>query len=119
MGAVVKILDNQGEPLPTGQTGRIFVANAISFEGYTSGDDKERLGSMVSSGDVGHFDENGRLFIDGRDDDMIVSGGENVYPREVEEALSSHEAVAAAAVIGVPDEEWGEVVKDSKSEMRS
>jgi acyl-CoA synthetase (AMP-forming)/AMP-acid ligase II len=111
LGTVVKILDNQGEPLSTGQTGRIFVANAISFEGYTSGDDKERLGSMVSSGDVGHFDENGRLFIDGRDDDMIVSGGENVFPREVEDLIAEHERIEEAAVIGVSDPEWGQRLK--------
>ena len=111
LGAIVKILDNQGEPLPTGQTGRIFVSNAISFEGYTSGDDKERLGSMVSSGDVGHFDENGRLFIDGRDDDMIVSGGENVFPREVEDLIAGHEQVEEVAVIGVSDPDWGQRLK--------
>jgi fatty-acyl-CoA synthase len=111
LGTVVKILDNQGEPLPTGQTGRIFVANSISFEGYTSGDDKERLGSMVSSGDVGHFDEDGLLFIDGRDDDMIVSGGENVFPREVEDLIAGHDRVEEAAVVGVSDPEWGQRLK--------
>jgi acyl-CoA synthetase (AMP-forming)/AMP-acid ligase II len=111
LGTVVKILDNQGEPLPQGETGRIFVANAISFEGYTSGDDKERLGSMVSSGDVGHFDENGRLFVDGRDDDMIVSGGENVFPREVEDLIAAHDRVEEVAVIGVSDADWGQRLK--------
>ena len=111
LGTVVKILDNQGEPLPTGQTGRIFVANAISFEGYTSGDDKERLGSMVSSGDVGHFDEEGRLFIDGRDDDMIVSGGENVFPREVEDLIGGHDKVEEVSVIGISDPDWGQRLK--------
>ena len=111
LGTVVKILDNQGEPLASGQTGRIFVSNAISFDGYTSGDDKERLGSMVSSGDVGHFDENGRLFIDGRDDDMIVSGGENVFPREVEDLIAGHERVEEVAVIGVSDPDWGQRLK--------
>ena len=111
LGAVVKILDNQGELLPDGQTGRIFVANAISFEGYTSGDDKERLGGLVSSGDVGHFDEGGRLFIDGRDDDMIVSGGENVFPREVEDLIAGHEQIEEVAVIGVSDPDWGQRLK--------
>ncbi|MGB5545400.1 MAG: AMP-binding protein, partial [Polyangiales bacterium] len=111
LGTVVKILDPQGEPLPSGQTGRIFVANGISFEGYTSGDDKERLGSMVSSGDVGHFDENGRLFVDGRDDDMIISGGENLFPREVEDLIAGHDEVEEAAVIGVSDPEWGQRLK--------
>ena len=111
LGTVVRILDNQGEPLPTGQTGRIFVANSIAFEGYTSGDDKERLGSMVSSGDVGHFDEDGRLFVDGRDDDMIVSGGENVFPREVEDLIAGHDQVEEIAVVGVSDPEWGQRLK--------
>jgi fatty-acyl-CoA synthase len=111
LGTVVKILDNQGEPLPTGQTGRIFVANSVSFEGYTSGDDKERFGSMVSSGDVGHFDEEGRLFVDGRDDDMIVSGGENVFPREVEDLIAGHDQVEDVAVLGVSDTDWGQRLK--------
>jgi fatty-acyl-CoA synthase len=111
LGTTVKILDQKGKPVPTGQTGRIFVANAISFEGYTSGDDKERLGPLVSSGDVGHFDEKGRLFIDGRDDDMIVSGGENVFPREVEDLIAGHHQVEEAAVIGVSDPDWGQRLK--------
>ncbi|NND28892.1 MAG: AMP-binding protein [Myxococcales bacterium] len=108
LGTVVKILDERGEPLPSGQTGRIFVANAMSFEGYTSGDDKERLGALLSSGDVGHFDESGRLFVDGRDDDMIISGGENLFPREVEDLIAGHDEVEEAAVIGVSDPDWGQ-----------
>ena len=80
----------------------------MAFEGYTGGGDKERLGDLLSSGDVGHFDEEGRLFIDGRDDEMIVSGGENVFPREVEDLLTDHEAVVEAAAIGVDDEEFGQ-----------
>ncbi len=111
LGTVVKILDSEGKPLPAGKTGRIFVANAISFEGYTSGDDKERLDGMVSSGDLGHFDEEGRLFVDGRDDDMIISGGENVFPREVEDLISAHADVEEAAVIGVSDRDWGQRLK--------
>jgi fatty-acyl-CoA synthase len=66
---------------------------------------------MMSSGDVGHFDENGLLFVDGRDDDMIVSGGENVFPREVEDLLADHDDVVEAAVIGVPDDEFGQRLK--------
>jgi acyl-CoA synthetase (AMP-forming)/AMP-acid ligase II len=62
----------------------------------------------MSSGDVGHFDEDGRLFIDGRDDEMIVSGGENVFPREVEDLLAAHDAVCEVAVVGVDDEEFGQ-----------
>jgi fatty-acyl-CoA synthase len=111
LGTVVKILDQQGQHVPDGETGRIFVANAMSFEGYTSGEDKERLDDMVSSGDVGHFDAGGRLFIDGRDDDMIVSGGENVFPREVEDLLAGRDDVEEVAVIGVNDLDWGQRLK--------
>lgn len=110
-GTVVKILDEQGRELPPGRTGRIFVANENQFEGYTGGGNKEVVGGLMSSGDVGHFDENGLLFVDGRDDDMIVSGGENVFPREVEDLLADHEAVREAAVIGVPDDEFGQRLK--------
>jgi fatty-acyl-CoA synthase len=110
-GTVVKILDEHGHELPTGITGRIFVANAAQFEGYTGGEDKERIGGLMSSGDVGHFDANGRLFIDGRDDEMIVSGGENVFPAEVEDLLCGHEAVAEAAAIGVDDDQFGQRLK--------
>jgi fatty-acyl-CoA synthase len=108
-GAVVKLLDDAGSPVVRpGQTGRIFVGNTIQFEGYTGGGSKEQLEGLMSSGDVGHFDAAGRLFIDGRDDEMIVSGGENVFPREIEELLERHPAVAEAAAIGVDDEKFGQ-----------
>jgi fatty-acyl-CoA synthase len=110
-GSVVKIVDEQGRELPTGETGRIFVGNISQFEGYTGGGSKEELGGLISSGDVGHFGEHGRLFIDGRDDEMIVSGGENVFPAEVEELLARHEAIADAAAIGVDDEKFGQRLK--------
>jgi|SRR5579863_3370921 len=107
-GAVIKILGGEGQELPTGQTGRIFVGHMIHFEGYTGGGDKERIRGMVSSGDVGHFDADGRLFIDGRDDEMIISGGENVFPREIEDLLHSHPGVLEAAAVGVPDDQFGQ-----------
>jgi acyl-CoA synthetase (AMP-forming)/AMP-acid ligase II/NAD(P)-dependent dehydrogenase (short-subunit alcohol dehydrogenase family) len=107
-GTTVKILGDDGTELPTGETGRIFVRGPLLFEGYTGGGDKDRIGGLMATGDVGHFDDQGRLFIDGRDDEMIVSGGENVFPQEVEELLLGHEAVADAAVLGVPDEEFGQ-----------
>jgi fatty-acyl-CoA synthase len=107
-GAVVRILGADGEELPHGQTGRIFVGHMLHFEGYTGGGDKERIRGMVSSGDVGHFDAAGRLFIDGRDDEMIISGGENVFPREVEDLLHQHPAVLEAAAVGVEDEQFGQ-----------
>jgi fatty-acyl-CoA synthase len=107
-GAIVKILDERGVEVAPGQTGRIFVGNAIQFEGYTGGGSKERLAGLMASGDVGHFDAEGRLFIDGRDDEMIVSGGENVFPAEIEELLAAHEAIEEAAAIGVPDDRFGQ-----------
>lgn len=107
-GARVEILDDHGERLPPGETGRIFVGNMIAFEGYTGGADKERAHGLVSSGDVGHFDANGRLFVDGRDDEMIISGGENVFPREVEDLLHGHPAVLEAAAVGVADAQFGQ-----------
>ena len=107
-GTVVRIVDPDGNDLPPGETGRIFVGNDMSFEGYTGGGDKERLDGLLSSGDVGHFDQEGRLFIDGRDDEMIVSGGENVFPREVEDVLAEHEAIDDVAALGVPDDDFGQ-----------
>jgi acyl-CoA synthetase (AMP-forming)/AMP-acid ligase II len=107
-GTVIRIVDEDGNDVPEGETGRIFIGNQLAFEGYTGGGNKEHLGELLSSGDVGHFDEDGRLFIDGRDDEMIVSGGENVFPREVEDLLADHEAVADAAAIGVDDEQFGQ-----------
>src|ERR1700761_45432 len=96
-GVVVKILDDDGEEVNAGETGRIFVGNSAQFEGYTGGETKEQIKGLMSSGDVGHFDRDGRLFIDGRDDEMIVSGGENVFPAEVEDLLAGHDAIEEAA----------------------
>jgi fatty-acyl-CoA synthase len=110
-GTMVRIVDHDGHDVPPGKTGRVFVGNEMNFEGYTGGGSKEELGGLLSSGDVGHFDEAGRLFIDGRDDEMIVSGGENVFPREVEDLLARHDAIAEVAVIGVPDDEFGQRLK--------
>src|SRR3954447_4189000 len=110
-GSVVKIYDENGTPVPTGESGRIFVGNDVRFEGYTGGGGKDELNGLLSSGDVGHFDAHGRLFIDGRDDDMIVSGGENVFPAEVEDLLHNHEAIADVAVFGVDDDKFGQRLK--------
>jgi fatty-acyl-CoA synthase len=111
LGTVVKLFDEDDREVAPGQTGRIFVASGFPFEGYTGGDTKATIGELMSSGDVGHFDPAGRLFIDGRDDDMIVSGGENVFPAEVEDLLASHPAVREVAVVGVDDEDWGQRLK--------
>jgi fatty-acyl-CoA synthase len=110
-GTVVRIYDEEDRPVPPGEVGRIFVGNEMSFEGYTGGGGKEAIDGLLSSGDVGHFDAAGRLFVDGRDDEMIVSGGENVFPREVEDLLADHEEVLEVAVIGVADEEFGQRLK--------
>jgi fatty-acyl-CoA synthase len=109
LGAVVRLYDAAGREVEgPGRAGRIFVGNGFQFDGYTGGGTKEVIDGLMSTGDVGHFDEAGRLFVDGRDDDMIVSGGENLFPSEVEELLITHQAVEEAAVIGVDDDEFGQ-----------
>jgi len=110
-GTVVRLYDEQGREVPKGEVGRIFVGNEMAFEGYTGGGGKEVIDGLFSSGDVGHIDADGRLFIDGRDDEMIVSGGENVFPREVEDLLADHDGVVEVAVIGIEDEEFGQRLK--------
>jgi fatty-acyl-CoA synthase len=108
-GTKVRLFDSDGRPVEgSNETGRIFVGNALPFDGYTGGGTKEVIDGLMSTGDVGHFDAAGRLFIDGRDDEMIVSGGENVFPREIEELLATHEAIEEAAAIGVPDDTYGQ-----------
>jgi acyl-CoA synthetase (AMP-forming)/AMP-acid ligase II len=110
-GTIVRLYDDDGRAAPQGATGRIFVGNEMQFEGYTGGGNKDAIDGLLSSGDVGHFDEAGRLFVDGRDDDMIVSGGENVFPAEVEDLLAGHDAIVEVAVFGVDDEEFGQRLK--------
>jgi acyl-CoA synthetase (AMP-forming)/AMP-acid ligase II len=110
-GTRISLFDEEGNEVPRGEVGRIFVGNEMSFEGYTGGGGKEAIGGLLSSGDVGHFDSAGRLFIDGRDDEMIVSGGENVFPREVEDLLADLDGVEEVAVIGVDDAEYGQRLK--------
>jgi acyl-CoA synthetase (AMP-forming)/AMP-acid ligase II len=111
LGTVVKLFDEHGSEVPRGEVGRIFVANEFQFEGYTDGGGKEIIEGMMSTGDVGRLDADGRLFVEGRDDEMIVSGGENVFPREVEDLLANHEAIEEVAVVGVDDEEFGQRLK--------
>jgi fatty-acyl-CoA synthase len=108
LGTVVRLLDSKGHEVGPGEGGRIFVANEMMFDGYTGGGGKEIVRGLMSTGDVGHFDENGRLFVDGRDDEMIVSGGENVFPREVEDLLADHAEIEEAAVVGVSDQQFGQ-----------
>jgi fatty-acyl-CoA synthase len=121
-GVKVKILDDNGNEVPQGDVGRIFVGNAFPFEGYTGGGHKQIIDGLMSSGDVGYFDEYGLLYVSGRDDEMIVSGGENVFPAEVEDLISGHPGVVEATAIGVDDKEWGHrlrafVVKKDNAEV--
>ncbi len=107
-GTDIRILDSELRELPTGEVGTIYVRNSSQFDGYTSGTTKQFHEDYMSSGDVGYLDEAGRLFVVGRDDEMIVSGGENVYPIEVERILAAHPQVAEAAVLGVDDAQYGQ-----------
>ncbi|MBF6179468.1 AMP-binding protein [Nocardia otitidiscaviarum] len=107
-GTAVAVLDTAGRPVPAGRTGRICVGGAQGFSGYSSGHDKQRVAGLIDSGDLGRFDAAGRLFVVGRSDDMIVSGGENVYPQVVENVLAAHPDVSDVAVMGVDDEEYGQ-----------
>ncbi len=107
-GSVVRILDDDGAPVGPNVTGRVFVGGQLTFEGYTGGAGKAVVDNMTSTGDMGYFDDAGRLFIVGREDDMIVSGGENVYPRAVENALAEHPDITDIAVVGVADERFGQ-----------
>ncbi|MDZ4264611.1 MAG: acyl-CoA ligase FadD12 [Mycobacterium sp.] len=107
-GTEIRILDSDMNEVPTGEVGSIYVRNSTQFDGYTSGHSKDFHEGFMSSGDVGYVDEAGRLFVVGRDDEMIVSGGENVYPIEVENTLAAHPEVAEASVIGVDDEQYGQ-----------
>nr|WP_263597452.1 acyl-CoA ligase FadD12 [Mycobacterium simulans] len=107
-GTEIRILDSELNEVPAGEIGSIYVRNDTQFDGYTSGTTKDFQAGFMSSGDVGYLDAAGRLFVVGRDDEMIVSGGENVYPIEVEKTLAAHPDVAEAAVIGVDDEQYGQ-----------
>ncbi|MFB9324213.1 AMP-binding protein, partial [Cryptosporangium minutisporangium] len=107
-GVTVRVLDPNGRRLPPGETGTLHVGSRMTFSGYSGGGGKAVVDGLMNTGDLGHVDEAGRLFVDGREDDMIVSGGENVFPQEVEELLARHEAVADVAVFGVPDDEFGQ-----------
>jgi fatty-acyl-CoA synthase len=110
-GTTVAVLDRDEQPVAPGQPGHIFVGNEMLFDGYTGGGTKATAHGLMSTGDVGRFDEQGRLRVEGRADDMIVSGGENVYPQEVEELLAGHPAIAEVAVVGVADEQYGQRLK--------
>jgi fatty-acyl-CoA synthase len=106
-GVKVKLFDDNGNEVAQGEVGRIFVGNTFPFEGYTGGGGKQIIDGLMSSGDVGYFDEHGLLYVSGRDDEMIVSGGENVFPAEIEDLISGHPDVIEATALGVEDKDWG------------
>jgi acyl-CoA synthetase (AMP-forming)/AMP-acid ligase II len=107
-GTRVAILSSAGAPQPTGAVGRIFVGNDMLFEGYTNGSGREYHGDLIGTGDLGHLTPDGLLFVDGREDDMVISGGENVYPAAVEDVIAELPQVREVAVAGVPDAEFGQ-----------
>jgi len=107
-GVTVAILDDNDLPSPPHHMGRVFTANNMQFDGYTDGTDRVRHGDLMATGDLGFTDDAGRLFVDGRENDLIVTGGENVFPSEVEDVLEQHPSVGQAAVVGLPDDEYGQ-----------
>jgi len=117
----VLILDTDGNEVRQGETGVIHVSNDVPFGGYTDGNTKSFRNGLMSTGDLGHFDEAGRLFVSGRDDDMVISGGENVFPSELEDALIDHPRISDVVVTGIPDKAWGQclaayiVVRDGET----
>ena len=114
-GMEVQVVDENGKPVAQGDVGEIMIRGSTLMKAYWNKPDatKDSINGegWFASGDAGYFDADGYLYIHDRVKDMIVSGGENVYPAEVENALFSFPAVADVAVIGVPDERWGEAVK--------
>src|SRR5262249_25395252 len=108
LGTRVGILDHKGNPVPPGVVGRICVGNEMLFEGYTNGTSNDVIDELMVTGDRGFLDADGRLFVSRRDDDMIASGAETVFPRPLEELLLTIPGVLDAAVVGVPDREFGQ-----------
>lgn len=124
LGTSVMIADPQGRPVPVGMIGRICVSNDMLFEGYADNPDPQTHDSLMDTGDLGWIDGSGRLYVAGRNDEMIISGGENVFPRPVEETLLDVPGIAEAAVVGVSDAEFGQrlvayVVPDGSRELDS
>ena len=109
-GVTLTILDERGMPMPVGEYGRVFLSSSLQFRGYTDGSDGERSGTLLATGDLGYVDTEGLLHINGRANDMIVTGGENVFPSRVEEVLDRLPDVEQSAVVGVDDEEYGQRV---------
>lgn len=110
-GIDVRILDQDDDDVDPGDVGEILVDSPARFDGYTNGDQKRSVGDLLSSGDRGYIDADGLLFVLGRADDMIITGGENVYPSNIERALLADPAVDVAAVVGVADDDLGQRVR--------
>ncbi|MEV6072599.1 AMP-binding protein [Nocardia sp. NPDC052001] len=108
LGTRVSVLDQDRKAVPIGAIGRIYVGNHMLFDGYVNCPPPDEARGLLDTGDLGYLDVAGRLFIAGRDDEMIISGGENVFPRPVEEALSHLPQISEVAVVGVPDQEFGQ-----------
>jgi len=106
-GVALRVVDEDGHDRPAGEVGRIFVGSGLAFAGYTDGSDKDRLGALVASGDLGSLDDEGRLTVLGRDDDMVVIGGENVHVGQVEEVLREHADVEDVVVVDEQDPTYG------------
>jgi fatty-acyl-CoA synthase len=109
-GVEVAVFDEEGNRLPAGEHGVVHVRSDALFEGYQSGETAQERDGFLSMGDMGWMDDDGRLFVEGRADDMVVVGGENVYPAEVERVIASVRGVDDVAVVGVPDRQYGHVL---------
>jgi fatty-acyl-CoA synthase len=109
-GVDVAVYSDDKKRLDPGEHGTLYIKSDMLFEGYASGEETEEIDGYLSIGDIGWLDDDGRLFVEGRDDDMVVVGGENVYPAEIEEVIEGMDGVEDVAVIGMEDEEYGEVL---------
>jgi long-chain acyl-CoA synthetase len=112
-GQQIRIVDEDGTDLPTGVDGEVLIAGPNVMRGYLGRADETArviVEGWLHTGDIGHLDADGYLTLVGRSKDMIIRGGENIYPKEIEDVLTSDPTVLEAAVIGVPDDKWGEVV---------
>jgi acyl-CoA synthetase (AMP-forming)/AMP-acid ligase II len=112
-GNEIRLLDDAGQPVPRGQVGELFARNSTLITGYHNNEEATRSSQrdgFFSVGDLGRVDEDGYYYLESRKHDMVISGGVNIYPREIEDHLHTHPAILEAAVVGVPDPEWGETL---------
>jgi acyl-CoA synthetase (AMP-forming)/AMP-acid ligase II len=107
LGVTLRVVDEGGQDCPPGTAGRLFVGSGLAFGGYTDGSDKDRLDGLIATGDLGVIGEDGLLTVLGRDDDMVVIGGENVYPNQVEDVLLGHPGVRDVAITAAQDPSYG------------